>query len=157
MSHYLQLSCKNFSQHTTFTLVSFDMVSRKRALMASRISCKSRPENIAAIAAVTSTELSRKLKQDIRVRKELQNGVSCTAYGKSRKQKTNPEAEKLLKTVEVAAGFFYATNEERALYLRKAMSISSRHDGAALFITFSPDDYDSTVLSFSLEILQLIR
>lgn len=32
MSHYIQLSSRNCSSHPTFTLVAFDIVSRKRAL-----------------------------------------------------------------------------------------------------------------------------
>lgn len=70
VAHYLQLSNRSFSRHPTFTLATFDMVSRKRALMASSISCKVRPHDNTTIASATRTKLAKKLNEDVKLRNQ---------------------------------------------------------------------------------------
>lgn len=149
VSHYLQLSQRRFSTHPSFTLISFDIISRRRDLMATTISCKIHQQDDLAIASVTSKQLSEKPSRTVAKRKKIQNSTF-----KANEQPRNilrtsdntDNARKLLAKVNIASGSYYYTNQERALYQRKSWSLSTRIHGAALFITITPDDYNSLLL-----------
>lgn len=49
----------------------------------------------------------------------------------------------LLRKVKATSGSYFGTNEESALYQRKAWS----HGVGAMFVTYTPDDYSNILVS----------
>lgn len=142
-SHYIRLSKRLFAQHPTFPLISFDMCSRKKALMSIVISCQMNPRNNLRIASVTREELALQLKETTVKHTRMQNGT----FSGHRSRSSLP-SNVLLRSISAAAGKSYGTNEERRTYQRKAWNFAAKYHGAAVFVTLTPNENGSATVSY---------
>ncbi len=96
---------------------------------------------------MTSEELSVRLKEESN-RKMLRRKGNHTTPIELNFCRGNANVNNLQRKVKATSGSYYGTNEERELYQQKARSMAARHNGGAAFLTFTPDDYKSIVVSF---------
>ena len=59
IAHYPRLPSRSFGTNLFFTLIAFDIISRRRALMATSISCSCYSGDNLAISSIFSSDLAR--------------------------------------------------------------------------------------------------
>lgn len=123
------------------------MISRRRSITSTCISCRLRPESNPAIATVTAKELSAQLQANATYSEALRKGSESASLS-SASGKSKGAANILLRKVDAAVGKSFGTNQERKVYLRKAWNMAARHQGAVLFITVTPNENGSATVSF---------
>lgn len=145
MKQILQISSRRFAEDETFPLIAFDIVSRRKALNSLSLSCKLNPNQIKCMAKVSKRDLVQQLVENSKKAEAVKKGHF---YNQTSSMNGSSTTKTLLKQVQVTLGNSFTTNEERAVYLRKAWALSSSLGGSAVFVTISPSETGCSIISF---------
>ena len=141
VKHYLRLSTRAFAQDETFPLIAFDIVSRKRAMLQTALTCRLNPHEIEHLGEVTCHDLSAQLKKEADRRDAIRKGHELP------KQEHKTSAKRILQRVQATLGKSFATNEERRTYQRKAWNLAAKYNGCALFLTVTPNENGNATIA----------
>lgn len=137
LRYYLRLSGRQFAQHPTFALVSFDVCGRRRVANSTAISARHRSGQYESIATVSREELANALISQKKRREHAMAGRSST----STTARDESKANMLLRNVRVSQSHMWASGGgERLTYRRKAFSMDAFLKSGTIFVTITPSD-----------------
>lgn len=145
IQHYLRLSSHKFSKHPYFTLIMFDMISKRKEISNAYFELNISKSDVETIQSVEIQDLKIFLERKCQQIRNFQNGLdnNLTFSGKT----LSEPVKLLLKNVEIVASSWFETIEEKTNDLRKAWSFTNYYNGAAVFVTLNPNDTGSALLN----------
>lgn len=140
--HKLRLADRSFAQDPDFTLVMFDIITRKMGVGRIAFSVRLMAEaKLAEILSVTLAQFRAHAVHTGLVREALFSGQQPPSLPPGL-----GGAQKLIQEVRAVSRHIVGTNEERLVWQRRAFCMAGMLGQAAIFLTFSPNDVGSSTL-----------
>jgi hypothetical protein len=139
--HLLRLSTGTFRRHSSFSLLAFDILNRKKLSEAQLIKCKMNPLLTEIVSSVTETELQNYLAMENQKINAIKIGLNPI--------KTTPNnASIFVKSIEKILQHGWFSDEERVYERTRLFAYSNQLGAPHLFVTLSPDGPNQILLRY---------